>query len=246
MSARDGLRGGIIAAGQGRRLREDGWPMPKPLVPVAGVPLMESVLRNFAANGIGPVVAIVNESERDCVEWARGRFGGLDLRFIVKTTASSLESFLEVARDPGDEPGRLLISTVDAWCPADDFARFVEAARRRPAEATVLAVTPLVADESPVWVRLAPDGRIVALGEAAGELVTAGLYLVPERVRRLAPPPGLGRLREFLTWLVRAGEPVYGEIMPTVVDVDRASDVALAERLAAAVTPLSSPRGGAR
>jgi len=240
VSADGELAGGIIAAGEGRRLREDGWTMPKPLVPVAGVPLLETVVRNFAAAGITSVVAIVNEAERECVEWAGGRFPGVDLRFIVKTTASSLESFLEVVRHPAAPDGRpagaararQLISTVDAWCAPADFARFAAAARRRPADATVLALTPLVADDSPLWVRLAPDGRVIALGEPTGDLVTAGLYLVPERVRNATPPAGLGRLREFLAWLVRTGEPVYGEVIPTVVDVDRSSDVALAEFLA--------------
>ncbi len=48
-----------------------------------------------------------------------------------------------------------------------------------------------------------------------------------------APPAGLGRLRDYLAWLHRSGEPMYGEIVETVVDVDRAEDVALAEALAA-------------
>jgi len=51
-------------------------------------------------------------------------------------------------------------------------------------------------------------------------------------VRALAPPPGLGRLREFLAWLVTSGEMVYGEVIERVVDVDRAADVALAELMA--------------
>jgi len=45
-------------------------------------------------------------------------------------------------------------------------------------------------------------------------------------------PPGIGRLREFLTWLSGSGEPLYGEVIQTVVDVDRGDDVALAEALA--------------
>jgi len=133
-------------------------------------------------------------------------------------------------------PGPILVSTVDAWCPRADFARFVEAARRRPAGSTVLAVTPFVADESPLWVRLGADGRIAEIGGADGDVVTAGVYLVPERVRRLTPPAGLGRLREFLGWLVKSGEPVYGDVVPKVIDVDRSSDVALAEADALAAT----------
>jgi NDP-sugar pyrophosphorylase family protein len=224
------LLGGIIAAGEGSRLRRDGWTVPKPLVTVAGVSLIESVLRNFEAAGIAPLVIIVNEQERDCVDRVRERFPRLPVEFIVKTTASSLESFLEVTGTAG--AGRMLVSTVDAWCRPADFTRFVEAAARRPAEAVVLAVTPLVSDEKPLWVDLEGDGRVRCLGGTDGALVTAGMYLVPERVRRLPPPPELGRLREFLAWLHRQAHPVYGEVITTVVDVDRAEDVALAEALA--------------
>src|SRR5438093_5730531 len=206
--------------------------MPKPMVPIAGVPLIESVIRNFCAARIAPLAIIVNEQERACVDWVRARFPGLDVEFIVKTTRSSLESFGEViARYPG---GRMLVSTVDAWCVEADFVRFVEAAALRPADATVLAVTPLVADENPLRVVMAPDGRVTHVGGDAGDLVTAGMYLVPERVRTLTPPVGLGRLRDFLKWLASSGAPVFGEVIERVVDVDRADDVALAESLALA------------
>jgi NDP-sugar pyrophosphorylase family protein len=223
------LSGGIIAAGDGRRLRETGFAMPKPLVPVSGVPLIESVIRNFLAVGVTAPVIIVNEQARDCVDRVRSRFPDVDLHFIVKTTQSSLESFLEVSRRLG--AGRALVSTVDACCRQADFVRFVDAALRRPADASVLAVTPLVADEKPLWVDVDPAGRVHGLGGSSGTLVTAGIYLVSERARTVAPPP-LGRLREFLTWLLAHGEPVYAETIETVVDVDRASDVALAEALA--------------
>jgi len=227
------LTGGIIAAGEGSRLRRAGWTVPKPLVPVAGVPLIASVIGNFEAAGITSFRIIVNGEERGCVDWVRSRFPEIDAEFIVKTTASSLESFVEVAA--AENGGRMLVSTVDAWCAAEDFVRFVEAARRRPLEATVLAVTPLVADENPLWVGLDDAGRVTALGRSSGNLVTAGMHLVSSRVRRTPPPPGLGRLREYLSWLHRSGEPLYGEVVRAVVDVDRAEDVALAEALALTV-----------
>ncbi len=231
MTSRPELLGGIIAAGEGSRLRQAGWIVPKPMVPVAGVPLIESAIRNFVAAGITRLSIIVNEQERDCAAWVRARFPDLDLRLIVKTTASSLESFREVAGGTG--AGRMLVSTVDAWCRPADFAGFVESALRRPCEATVLAVTPLVDDEKPLGAVLDAEGRVTALGVESPALVTAGVYLVSERARRLEPPPCLGRLREHLAWLLDSGEPMYGEVIETVVDVDRAEDVALAEALAA-------------
>ena len=224
------MTGGIIAAGEGRRLREAGFTVPKPLVPVAGVPLLEGVVRNFLAARIDALTIILNEDERDCVEWLAGRFPELRTRVLVRTTASSLESFTRVlAAAPA---GPIVVSTVDAWCRTADFVGFVDAARRRPADAVVLAVTPLVEDESPLWAVLDDDGRIRSLGGPSGNVVTAGIYVVPERVRQLAPPPELGRLREFLAWLVRRGEMVYGETIERVVDVDRLADVTLAESMA--------------
>jgi NDP-sugar pyrophosphorylase family protein len=221
--------GGIIAAGEGRRLREAGFTVPKPLVPVAGIPLIDGVVANFRAAGISALTVIVNEEERDVVQALATRFPEVDFRFIVRTTASSLESFRRVlAAAPA---GPILVSTVDAWCSPSDFVGFVRAARQRPPDAMVLAVTPLVEDESPLWATLGPDGRIHGLGEPRGNVVTAGIYLVPERVRALEPPAGLGRLRELLAWLVRGGEMVYGETIERVVDVDRLADVALAESM---------------
>ena len=43
------IRGGIIAAGEGFRLRQAGYAVPKPLVPVAGTRLIERMIGNFLA-----------------------------------------------------------------------------------------------------------------------------------------------------------------------------------------------------
>ncbi len=224
------LHGGIIAAGEGSRLRAGGFAMPKPLVPVAGVPLIETTIRNFEAAGVVSLVIIVNDDGRGCVDWVRERFPRLDVEFVVKTTASSLESFREInGRMP---PGRALVSTVDTWCSPSAFAAFARRARARGDGATVLAVTSLVDDESPLWVDADTDGRVRSIGVGPTPQVTAGVYVFSSSARTAPAPPSLGRLREFLTWLVDAGEPVYADTIGAVVDVDRASDVALAESLA--------------
>lgn len=239
------VKGGIIAAGAGVRLRQAGWTMPKPLVPVAGMPLIEHVIRNFLAAGISSLVIIVNEQARECADWVRSRFSDLDLEIIVKTTDSSLESFLEVGGRLGS--GRSLISTVDAWCPEEAFVTFVRTARLFPSHAIVLAVTPFVDDERPLWVNLDASGRVTHLGGDAGDVVTAGMYFVPEQVRRMSPPPEVKRLREFLVWLLDRGEPVCGVRLPAVVDVDRGEDISLAEMLAhRAGQPQQSTSGGPR
>lgn len=216
--------------------------MPKPLVPVAGVPLIEHVMQNFLTAGISSLVIIINERDRECEHWIASRFPHLDLHVIVKTTGSSLESFLEVAGHLGS--GRFLISTVDAWCPEETFLMFVNTALELPEEAMLLAVTPFVDDERPLWVSMNASNRITHIGGDAGDVVTAGMYLVPERVRHMSPPPDVRSLRAFLRWLLDRGEPMYGVILPVVVDVDRGDDVVLAETLAHRGSQAQSRRTG--
>ena len=229
MSGRALRAGGILAAGDGTRLREDGWAMAKPLVPVDGVPLVAHVIENCHAAGIESLAIIFNAREEECAEFVRARYSAARIRILVKTTASSLESFREIARMLPSGPA--LVSTVDAWCPRPDFLEFARRAGLAPAEETVLAVTPFVSDEKPLWVRLDREGLVTEIGGASGDAVTAGMYVFPERVRELPAPPTLGRLREYLAWLVERGETVRGIGIAAVVDVDRESDIALAAAL---------------
>ena len=95
-------------------------------------------------------------------------------------------------------------------------------------------MTRFVDDEKPLWVNIAGHGRVSAVGGSTGDAVTAGIYVFPEKVRRLGIPHELGRLRDFLAWLAKSGEPIQAVEIEKVVDVDRAEDLAVAEELAAA------------
>lgn len=196
MSAPTTITGGIIAAGEGSRLKRDGLRIPKSMVPVADIPLIERVVSNFVKAGITQLQIIFNEDDRECATFVRKRFPNLDIQCIVKTTRSSYESFWEVGRRSG--PGRILMSTVDWICPEPAFHRFVDQAISCRQASVVLAVTPFVADEKPLWVTLDPSGRVTAIGGASGDVVTAGLYLVSGAIFAQAPHPStLGRLRDF-------------------------------------------------
>ena len=232
--------GAVIAAGQGSRL--SGLGVPKPLVPVAGEPLIAHALGNLAAAGVRRAVVIFNGEEEDCAAYVRGRFPALVSKVIVKTTASSLESFREVlAAAP---PGRLLVSTVDAFMTRPDFLSFVRDAERLPDDVTVVAVTPFVADEKPLWVTTGKDGRVARIGGDSGDTVTAGLYLLSALARSLTPPENLPRLRDFLAWLCASGEPIAAVSIAKVVDVDRPEDLEMARALAEAA-PASAGKGAA-
>jgi NDP-sugar pyrophosphorylase family protein len=225
------LKGGIIAAGEGSRLSADGYRGSKAMVPVAGRPLVDHALARFRVLGIRALTVIVNDASADCLEWLKHHGGDFELDLIVRSTPSSYASFRLVAdRLAG---ARALITTVDGIMPAEDFSSFAETAAAFPETAVVLGLTAYVDDEKPLWATLdAADCRIRRLGGSGGSHVTAGLYLLPA-AGPAEPAQGFGRLRDYLGWLVAEGHPVYGVVLPKVFDIDRASDIAAAERAAA-------------
>jgi NDP-sugar pyrophosphorylase family protein len=224
------MAGAIIAAGEGSRLRRDGWAVPKPLVPVNGRPLIEHAIGNFAAVGVPLRAIIVNEQSVAVADHLRSRFPDLAAQILVRSTRSSLESLFAVLELL--PAGRALVTTVDTWCPPGVFAACFREAERFPADAVVLAVTTLVDDERPLWVTVdQSDGRITRIGGPRGNAVTAGIYLIPDRLREERPGAGLDRLRDWLTRLSERGEPVYAAPMPIAIDVDRAEDIARAEAI---------------
>jgi len=221
------LRGGIIAAGHGTRLRANGHRSSKPMTLVGGRPLIEHTLDRFRAAGIRRVTVIINEASDDCRQWLNGHSQDFDLDLIVRTTPSSYASFQFVAARLAGTPA--LITTVDSILPVEDFRHFVSSAAGFPGDATVLGLTGPVDDDNPLWATLrVSDCRILRLGGDSGSHVTAGLYWLPAH-GIAEPATGFARLRDYLKWLVDQNQPVYGVVLPLVFDIDRACDVEAAE-----------------
>jgi NDP-sugar pyrophosphorylase family protein len=220
-------QGGIIAAGEGTRLRADGFLVSKPMVPVAGRPLIEHAVERFRAASIRSLSIVINETSHDCRQWLERHCDDFDLDLVVRNTPSSYATFRILADRLAGAPA--VVTTVDSVMPIDDFQLFVSSASVFPSNATVLGVTGHVDDENPLWVTLGPcDGRIRHIGGSEGTHVTAGLYRLPEE-RSADPVTAFARLRDYLGWLVTNNLPVYGVVLPCVFDIDCARDIAAAE-----------------
>ena len=107
--------GGIIAAGDGSRLRRDGFASAEAAGARGRRAADRGRDRELPRRG-HPLPRHHRERETSGTAWTgcATRFPELDTDFIVKTTASSLESFRRGGGRAGG--GRMLVSTVDAWC----------------------------------------------------------------------------------------------------------------------------------
>ena len=75
----------VLAAGMGSRLRESSAHLPKPLCPVAGIPLLRRVLGTLKAAGISEVAIIVGYEGGQIRDSLTQSSLGLDIRFVENT-----------------------------------------------------------------------------------------------------------------------------------------------------------------
>ena len=216
---------GVIAAGEGSRFKQAGIHTHKPLIPVAGVPLIGHTLNYFQTLGIQRVVIIFNEQEQECVEWVLEHYPKLQCEFIIKTTTSSFESFWRVGQKLGE--GRHLISTVDSFCKPEELKKIAIA---EDSGKIYLGVTAFVDDEKPCWVKMDDLQRIVELGGKTGSHATAGFYNVTGGLFEQDIPEGMTALRVFLKRLVDQNYAVHGVELANVVDIDSPKDIFQAEK----------------
>ncbi|MGE8376969.1 MAG: NTP transferase domain-containing protein, partial [Sphingobacterium sp.] len=89
----EGMEFAIIAAGEGSRLRKEGFNLPKPLLPLHGVPLIERLIRVFAKEGAQQVHVIINRQSPELKTFLTHTAFELPIVLIEEDTPSSLHSF---------------------------------------------------------------------------------------------------------------------------------------------------------
>lgn len=224
---------GIIAAGLGSRLKPHSPGLPKPLVRVAGKPLVYWVVSGLRDAGAGSITILLNTSGDPVRTYLEDVFADIKWCFLCKNTASSWESFRLVSKNLAESQTKFLVSTVDALIPPTSIAHFVQQAFEQKA-AAAMALTRFVEDEKPLWADTDTSGRITALGEHASRrsAVTCGLYALSSSLAAAMPAASkYGRLRDYWSGLINDGQSVRGVLLKDSVDVDRPEDLPAAEKV---------------
>lgn len=214
------MKGAILAAGTGDRLRAGGVSTPKPLVKLLGKTLIERVIEGMKAAGADEIHCITNE------QFAPRLRLPADVHLVVKTTPSSMESLFELSKFMGEET--FLLSTVDAVFRPQQMVDLVRASR---GDGT-LAVTEDRGEEKPLRVAMDADGRITALSVPKSRHITAGFYTLSGKVFREIDEARRRKftgLRYFLGMLVEKSYRIYGHPVGRTVDVDTPEEIARAE-----------------
>ncbi|EYB66755.1 glucose-1-phosphate thymidylyltransferase [Deinococcus phoenicis] len=227
----------IPAAGLGTRLRPLTYTRPKPVLPVAGAPIIVHALRTLLAAGISEVAIIVSDATRDEIAHTLEQVPEAQVTLINQHEQLGLGHAVLTARD---------------WAGQDDFcvylgdnlfehgvSPFIERfGRERPAAVIALVEVP---DPTAFGVAELDGERITRLVEKPkvppSNLAVAGLYcFTPEvfGVLEGMPPSARGEyeITDAIQGLIERGRTVLGQrVCGWWKDTGRPSDLLDANRL---------------
>lgn len=231
----------IIAAGDGSRLAHEGVTEPKPLVKVRGERLIDRLIRIFMGNNATEIVVICNEQMSDVASHLKmiqdKGLNGLPvpLRFVVKSTPSSMHSFYELRNFLRDEP--FILTTVDTIFDESEFHDYVLSFQDKMAQGTdaLMGVTDYIDDEKPLYVGVDNVMRIndyYDTPQADSHFISAGIYglTAPSlNILEACIEKGESRMRNFQRALVADGLRIEAYPLTKVFDIDHIDDIRKAD-----------------
>nr|WP_315090235.1 sugar phosphate nucleotidyltransferase [uncultured Prevotella sp.] len=231
----------IIAAGDGSRLAQEGVTEPKPLVKVRGERLIDRLIRIFMGNNATEIVVICNEQMSDVASHLKmiqdKGLNGLPvpLRFVVKSTPSSMHSFYELRHFLREDP--FILTTVDTIFDESEFHDYVLSFQDKIAQGVdaLMGVTDYIDDEKPLYVGVDNVMRINGYydtPQADSHFISAGIYglTAPSLdILEACIEKGESRMRNFQRALVAAGLQIEAYPLTKVFDIDHINDIRKAD-----------------
>lgn len=231
----------IIAAGDGSRLAQEGVTEPKPLVKVRGERLIDRLIRIFMGSNATEIVVICNEQMSDVASHLKmiqdEGLNGLHvpLRFVIKSTPSSMHSFYELRHFLCDEP--FILTTVDTIFDESEFHDYVLSFQDKIAHGTdaLMGVTDYIDDEKPLYVGVDKVMRINGyydIPQVNSRFISAGIYGLTASsldILEACIEKGESRMRNFQRALVAADLRIEAFPLTKVFDIDHIEDIRKAD-----------------
>jgi CTP:molybdopterin cytidylyltransferase MocA len=157
----------VMAAGEGRRLRPLTERWPKPILPIDGRPVIETLLRGLEREGFGPVTVVTGH----LAEQVERLLDGLDVRFVRQPEALGSADAVRRALGGGAGLPAIVIAADSVFQPGD-LGRF------RAGFAASNAVGAIAYFRRPSSVPIRVEGELVrrVVDSAPGELTPAPVW----------------------------------------------------------------------
>ncbi len=225
----------IIAAGEGSRLKQEGFKSLKPLVKINGEYLIERLIRIFKQNNAQSISIIINEHSQELQDFLFSKDFGVEINLIIKSTPSSLHSFWNILQN--NDFNQCCLTTIDTIFNENDFQKYISYFQNHKDIDALMATTRFVDDEKPLYI-LSDNDKILDFKDdnSNGDcsIVSAGIYCFRNKallVANKAVSEGISRMRNYQRMLIKEGLDVRSFLFGKVIDIDHLQDIAKAEQL---------------
>ena len=221
----------IMAGGEGRRLRPLTDARPKPMMEVAGRPILERIVLHLVGYGVKRIFIAVNYlAPMICEHFGAGERFGCTIEYLRESEPLGSGGALSLLPPGLEHP--LLVMNGDLVSQFD-VSRLLDHHRREQAAATLAARHFQV--EIPFGVLETQDGLLRALSEkpSAHFLINAGIYVLEPALLDMIPAGRFFAMTSLFERLLADGRPVsVYRIEEDWIDVGRREDLARANGLA--------------
>ena len=237
------LKGMILAAGQGTRVRPLTKDMPKPMIPILGKPVMEYLIEHLARHGVHEIMVNVAHSYRKIEHYfSNGSRWGVDIGYsfegvydhgeIKPSPLGSAGGMRRIQDFGGFFDQTTIVLCGDALIDLDIGAALKE---HKAKKAMVSIVTMAVPDSEVVnygVVETDEEGRVLSFQEkpkpeeARSNLASTGIYFFEPEAIALIPPGVVFDIgSQLFPLLVEKGLPFYAQNRSyNWIDIGRISD----------------------
>ena len=223
----------IISAGEGSRLAQEGVSFPKPLVPLCGMPIIERLIRIFSRHNAESISIIINSRQPETLQLLERLREKFPINIVVKDTPGSMHSLYELS--PLLRGGKFCLTTVDTIFREDEFASYLAVLNEDTGDG-VMAVTPYIDDEKPLYVSTGKSPDITGFHDTMQDgcdYISGGIYGLTEKALDTLEHcmrEGKTRMRDFQRALITDGLRLKAHPIEKIIDIDHASDIAKAEK----------------
>lgn len=205
----------ILAGGEGKRLKPVTGPLPKPMAPILGRPVMERIIQLLRSHGITEICATLKYNPDPITEhFGDGRDFGVHLTYSLEDEPLGTAGSVRQCRDFWDGEDFLVISG-DAACDFDLSYLIDEHRAARPTVSIALYPHP-----EPLQYGLAladKSGRILHFTEkptweqVVTNLINTGVYVLTPHAMDYVPIAGAYDFgKELFPALLSYGEEIHG------------------------------------
>jgi len=207
----------IMAGGFGTRLRPLTINIPKPMVPIANIPIMEHVVRLLCKHNITDITSLLYFQPEIIQNYFKdGSAFGVQMDYVKPDDDYGTAGAVRYALESADEPALIISGDLITDF---DLSEAIQWHQQKKAEATIL----LTRMENPLAYGIVitdKDDRIVRFlekpswGEAFSDTINTGIYLLqPEAVKLIPPRTNFDFSQNLYPLMLSKRMELYGKTM---------------------------------